>query len=184
MTTIARKTAAAAKLKLENEQYLKFAAEVLLPTMSRTTLGWHERDALAMPVRAIQDRYGRAASRAFKLLFKMLQRGGRATDGTTFKSKWVYNPAMMQPLIEYTEGLAVAEPRTCKALEQHLIASGAMELQWYKAQGKHEWSAWVTKEQRDEKMEKKRAKDRKAAKDLEEFRAMKMKEREEREEMK
>lgn len=146
MTTIARKKASLAKQDRLIKEADTFNTEIISPILMNIIEG-ERTPAFPMTLRTVRNVYGLDALRVFRLMFKLLQRGGRDLNGVGFKSQWVVNERSCRPYIEWTQ----KPNRTLKCLHEMLMTNGAMEMVWSKSD-----RTWWQKDMRDFLLKKKR----------------------------
>lgn len=111
----------------------EFAKKVVSPILANI-LEDGRTAAFPMTLRDVRA-YGVDAVRVFRLMFKLLNRGGRTDAGIGFKSNWVVNPVSLAPFIEWTQ-----QELPLKDLHVALVERGATELAWDKRR-----KAWYDK---------------------------------------
>lgn len=128
---------AAAQRERELQLAAEFTKKVVSPILANI-LEDGRHAAFPMTLRQVRD-YGRDGVRCFRLMFKLLQRGGRTKEGVPFKTHWVVNTEALRPYIEWSQ---MEEPLS-KLLEM-LTAAGTNELVWNKVGKK-----WLNKTMKD-----------------------------------
>lgn len=143
MTTTRQARLEASKLKLAKdlEKAQNFSKKVLLPICLNyiQELTVFKSEPVRISAREVRNLYGVEAARIFKIVFRLLQRGGINKNGEGFRSCWVVNPDAIQVLIEWTQ---VEE--TLKQLENRLKEANCTEDVWDR-ENRH----WTEKAVRD-----------------------------------
>lgn len=112
------------------KQFTGFMLDIVTPILCRMQAEGtaYDKEPTVITARQVQDAYGLAAAECFKLLFKLLHRGGWSRlAGAGFKSRWVANPSALSILADWLEG---DHDRSCLALKKHLIEQGVEQLVW------------------------------------------------------
>lgn len=144
-----RKERKAASLAKKEHDLLiadQFVKKVISPLFANI-LEEGRTPAFQMTLRQVKLDYGRDAERCFRLMFKLLQRGGVTRDGTPFKSQWVVNFDALKP---YQEWAVLDQPLS--SLLTMLKENNVIEEVWHKLTRQ-----WMSKKMRDDVLKAQRA---------------------------
>lgn len=141
-------------LEQEELRYLRFIAEIVAPVLAVINLehetGYHA--PLQITSRKIQDEFGFAASECFKLMFKLIKRGGFSTKAQVgFPSRWVPNHQSLRIWVEWHT--AQQPERTCRMLKHALLEANCDKYEWDKLT-----SSWIPQAMRAATLEEQRMK--------------------------
>lgn len=120
--------------------FSEFVRDILAPMLAHVNLNgtqYHSRP-LTITARQVQDEYGLYAANIFKLMFKLLKRGGfsnKAQKG--YKSVWIPNETALAIYIQWVESKPTE--KTCKSLYTYLTQHEVQALQWDK-----DSKTWIT----------------------------------------
>ena len=141
-----RKAASLAKKERELHTADQFVKKVISPLFANI-LEEGQTPAFPMTLRQVRNDYGRDAERCFRLMFKLLQRGGITRDGVPFKSQWVVNFNALKP---YQEWAVLDEPLS--SLLGSLKKHNVIEEVWHKTTRQ-----WLSKKMREDVLKAQRA---------------------------
>ena len=171
-----RRIASEAKLAREVQQYSDFIVRVVSPLFAHLHIDSSTRGpTLSISAREIENEYGSASAKCFKLLFKLLQRGGRDKNGIAFKSAWVINDEALQPFVEYNT--SKEEKLTSAGLLKALNEASVCQLEWYKPLSPTARKMWISTALRNTKMASRRLENKENKKKWLDFQASKAAER-------